>query len=276
MHRSWIIALSLSFALPSAGSAGAAAMPLLPATTLREHTIITIPILRPLHVATNGIVAAADGTLYFVDSFHQTVWRMLPDGRLSAFVTGTTGLSLRIDEYDNVYGTHSARRGHSLRWQARPDGALTEVGPDRGEGPFSASLVTRTAAGEIIMIAGPAVRKVGLDGRVTTIAPGAPLLGTRGGFLSRIFRDTHAHLTGLAATDNGDIYIANAARGSVIRVGFDGSIEDAYTADAGWTPAGLTAAHGVIYVLEYGAGVRVRRLEANGQSRVVAAVRPTY
>jgi hypothetical protein len=54
----------------------------------------------------------------------------------------------------------------------------------------------------------------------------------------------------------------------------DGRVREVYTAEPGWRPTGVAASAGAIYVLEYGIGVRVRRLEASGAGAILTQVTP--
>ena len=60
---------------------------------------------RPAAPAPSGIVAGAEGTLYFVDSFTNTVWRLRPGKVLTPFITGRNGRALQMDAEGNIYGT---------------------------------------------------------------------------------------------------------------------------------------------------------------------------
>jgi sugar lactone lactonase YvrE len=255
------------------------------------HALPTIPLLRPLEPAPNSIVAAPDGTVYFVDILQQTVWRLGPDGVATPFVTGTSGRSLQIDDSGNIYGTNTEGRGRVVLWRADAQGTMSEVGRGRTPGeawhvlaagwgvprnlmtPRVIDTMTRTRSGEVIVTAGPTVRMVGLDGRVRTIASGGELLDQRSSLIARLV-GSPSHLTGVAAAANGDIYVANAARGLVVRVSRDGRMQEVHSAEPGWRPTGVAVAGGVVHVLEYGAGVRVRRLDASGGSRIVALMTP--
>jgi sugar lactone lactonase YvrE len=255
------------------------------------HALPTIPMLRPSEPAPNSIVAAPDGTVYFVDILQSTVWRMRPDEPATPFVTGTTGPSLQIDGNGNVYGTRTEGRGRVTLWRADPHGNVVEVGRARTAGEARRLLaagwgvpehaldaraidgMTRTRAGEVIVTAGPAIRKVGLDGRVRTIASGGELLEQRTSLLARLL-GSRSHLTGVAMSASGDIYVVNAARGCVVRVRSDGRMQEVHSAERGWRPSGVAVAGNSVYVLEYGPGVRVRLLEAGGSGRVLTIVTP--
>jgi hypothetical protein len=298
----------------------------LPALLAAGAAIPTIPTPKPSGPPASGIVAAADGTVYFVDSFHRTVWRVLPGGRATAFVTGRNGKSLQIDAAGNVYGTHEEGRGCVVLWRADPLGNVTEVArtdmPEQhghafvladgdvigwtgggkrtgvrvwrsreherqllaggewgyrdGHGAaarfFPIGGMTRTHDGELYVTSGPTIRKIAGNGVVSTIVAGEPLLKARSSFWARLLGDVQAHLTGIAVDDDGTIYVANGDRDAVVRVTPNGRATEVVTSDGGWKPTGVAAAGGVLYVLEYGSGVRVRRV-ADGTTSVVALVR---
>jgi hypothetical protein len=86
----------------------------------------TIPTLAPLPPS-SGIVATADGTVYFVDVYHSTVWRARPGDGVRAFVTGRRSRSLQVDNAGNLYGTHADPRGGVVMWRADGDGNVTEL-----------------------------------------------------------------------------------------------------------------------------------------------------
>lgn len=261
---------------------------------VQAHVAADIPLLRPTDAQPNGLVSAPDGTLYFIDPFQNVVWRLANGGQPMPFVTGTSGRFLLVDDDGNVYGTHVQGRRNVLVWRADANGRMARVGRARsaaearrlmvaawsGDNPAPPAAwqpegMTRLPGGELVITSGPAVRKVGLDGRVTTLADGGHLLEPRTTLLGRLLGDPPAHLTGVAAAADGDVYVANAAAGTVVRVSRGGEVENAYTSDEGWRPSGVATVAGSVFVLESGAGVRVRLLEADGASRVVASVSPT-
>jgi streptogramin lyase len=300
----------------------------LPVLFAASAAIPTIPTPKPSGPPTSGIVAAADGTVYFVDSFHRTVWRVQPGGRATAFVTGRNGRALQIDAGGNIYGTHDEGRGCMVLWRADPAGNVTEVArtdmpAQNGHGfvladgevigwtgsgkrtgvrvwrarererqliaggewgyrdGYGASArffpiggMTRTDEGELFVTSGPTIRKIATNGVVSTIAADEPLLKARSTFFQRLLGDVQGHLTGIAVDDDGAIYVANGDRDAVVRVTPNGRASEVMTSDGGWTPTGVAAAGGVLYVLEYGSGVRVRKVATDGTTSVVALVRP--
>ena len=303
--------------------------PLLIAAAGAIPAIPTIPTLGGPGPLTSGIVALDDGTVFFVDSFSHTVWRLQPGTSLDPFVTGRNGRSLCMDADGHLYGTHEDESGRITTWRAdgngnvvnvaqteapsghtfivEEDGAIVasrgsgrrtgvrlvrtahddhhhellaggEMGFRDGAGShaqfFPIGGMTRTPEGDLLVTSGTAIRRVGPDGKVRTIAKGERLLKPRYAFLARIFGEVHGHLSGIAVGVHGDIYVANSARSAVIRIDRYGSAEELVTAEDGWTPTGVATAGGSLYILEYGHGVRVRRIDANGTLSTMALVPP--
>ena len=303
------------------------AVPLLVASAA---AIPAIPTLGPPGPPPTGIVATDDGTVFFVDSFNETVWRLQPGGSLDAYVIGRNGRTLCLDDEGHLYGTHEHESGRIIMWRADARGTVVDLthptvsdyghafvvaddggviassGTDRRTGVrllrttghhrellaggdmgfrdgagadarfFPIGGMTRTANGDLLVTSGASIRRVRADGTVHTIAKGERLLKPRLSLLSLIFGDTHGHLTGIAVGLRGEIYVTNSARGVVVRVDADGSAEEIVKSDGGWTPTGVTSANGTLYILEYGRGVRVRRLDAAGTLTTVAQVKPAH
>jgi sugar lactone lactonase YvrE len=255
----------------------------------------TIPMPFPAASTTSGIVAAEDGTVYFADSFHNMVWKIRPGGQVAPFVTGLSSPSLQIDDHGNIYGTRREQRGRVVLWRADPAGVVTDVHrvsrvadhnhafavSDGGRvvgwsGTFAIGAMAHTATGDLVVTSGATVRRICRDGGVTTVAADHPLLQPRKNLLARLFGRPVSHLSGLALAANGDIYVASAVRGTVVRIDHrTGGVSDVLVSDVGWTPTGVAIAGGsVVYVLEYGAGIRVRRL-SGGAGELMAHVRTT-
>jgi hypothetical protein len=302
------------------------ALPALVAALGSSPAIPTIPTFFPSGPPTTGIVSAADGTLYFVDSYHQTVWRVVPGRGREPFVTHKNGRALQIDPAGNLYGTHTDARGNLILWRADPQGTVTEIArpevPDQfghafviddGEmigfagsgkrtgvrlwraGEHDLQLLaggelglrdgaadaarflpigglTRTAEGELLVTSGATIRRVSTTGHVSTLVQGEKLLRPRSGLIARLLGVSQGHLTGIAVAENGDIYVANAARDAVIRIDTQFRATEVWRSSNGWTPTGVVAAHGAVYVLEYGNGVRVTRIGADGVPILFALV----
>jgi sugar lactone lactonase YvrE len=303
------------------------ALPLVIASSGAIPTI-PIPTLGAPSPLTSGIVALEDGTVFFVDSFSETVWRYQPGNALTAFVSGRNGRVLCADDDGHLYGTHEDESGRVTTWRADERGSVvdlaqTEVpqyghafvveddggiiassgtgkrtgvrlvrteghshelvaggemgfrdGAGRHAQFFPIGGMTRTPDGDLLVTSGTAIRRVTTDGTVHTIAKGERLLKPRHAFFARLFGQMHGHLTSIAVGQGGEIYVANSARNAVIRIGTNGSADEIVKTEDGWTPTGVSTANGSLYILEYGRGVRVRRVDANGDQMLIAQVRP--
>jgi sugar lactone lactonase YvrE len=315
-RREVIVARLHSFALPAVIAVTTAAIPI-------------IPTLEPPLPPTSGIVAAADGTIYFVDSFHSKVWRVEPGREPVAFVAEVSGGALQLGPDGDLFGTHEDAHGRLVVWRADARGRVSTAARPELPGQYGHAFtvtdagdviaytgtgrrtgvrvwraggghrhllagghlgsrdgvgaaarfqpiggMTRTTDGALLVTSGSTIRRIEADGTVSTIAAGDRLLQPRHAFLSRLFGDTRGHLSGIAVADDGSIYVANPARGAVVRIGADGSVADLTMSPAAWSPTGVTVVGDSVCILEYGAGVRVRCVAADGRSAVVAMVRP--
>lgn len=273
--------------------------PALPAAIAAMTAIPVLPVVVPAPEHASGIIAARDGAIYFADSYHRTVWRVVPGQPAIEFVSGRDVRALQEDESGNIYGMQIESRGRLVLWRADRQGRVFDVArceasnhtghafliDDNGElvnrdavlrrtdiPVSSIGGMTRTDDGAILFTAGAAVHRIGADGRVMTVVEGERALRGKRNLLARLFGGSSAHLTGIATDVNGTIYVANSARGLVAGIAPDGRVRTVFASEGGWTPTGVAAANGAIYVLEYGPGVRVRRIADDGDT-VVAAVR---
>lgn len=232
----------------------------------------------------------AQGTLYGTDHPQRgrvTLWSADTSGLVTEMPRVSLGDSHNhtfvIGDRGEVIGwSGGGRRNGARLWRAEQHRQQLVAGSDwgfrDGHGAharfFAIGSMTRTADGELIVTSGSTVRRIDALGTVTTIAAGDALLRPRQTLLGRLFGESESHLTGVAVTATGDIYVANSARGTLVRVGRDGLVRDVLLSDSGWTPTGVaTSSDGSLYVLEYGAGVRVRRI-TEGTVQVVAQLRP--
>jgi hypothetical protein len=211
-------------------------------TAVSIDAIPTFPSVAMSAPVVNGIVASDDGTLYFADGFHRTVWRLGRDGRLTAERTAVDARSLEVDAAGAVHVRTSARR------------------------------VAASRNGDLVVATGSSLVRVSADGVPVLVAPGEPLLTPRQQWMRRLTGGA-PHLTGVAIDAHGAIYVANASRGIIVRIGVDGRASVVDRSDNGWAPVGLAAARGHVFVLENGYGARVRRL-GGGIAGIASWIRP--
>ena len=255
-----------------------------------------------------GIVAAADGRVYFSDLLR--IWTISPDGRLSV-VRGANG-------------------GHTHELFLAPDGTLYGEDSHYNDGRYTSAWWRRDARGRNAFLFGPAANPppglgVVRDNRGCTYqsdktrtgalvlyrrcgnrserlrgaaAPPRDLLSNiagaamgPGGFYFRRGSTVHrvdpsgrampvanglsAENFGLAVAPDGSLYVAEFANGRVVRVDPDGHRSVAATSPRPWAPTGVAYAGRSLYLLEASRGgstrMRVRRIHG-GRSRVIAVV----
>lgn len=291
---------------------------------------------RPAHAHPGwGIVVDGGGRVFFVDLFHceGSVWRIDPDGRLDAVLTGRHSHDLVLDADGSLLGTHLAYVGAGNQWISRlwrldREGRESIVIPPTNEGtrfwgdqflvdrggdvvfPFGPRLFVRHpdgtttplaggearghrdgrggearfttlggmawgSPGEFFIADGGTIRKVTLDGTVTTVARG--LLDDRPSRSPLLRPD---RLFGLARDEDGSLFVADHGNRRVVKVGQGGRIEVVLRAESPWAPTGVAVAGGDLFVLECGQeisgrflGPRVRKRSADGRISTLATVR---
>jgi sugar lactone lactonase YvrE len=130
--------------------------------------------------------------------------------------------------------------------------------------------------GSLYLTDGTSVRRVSMEGAVTTIAKDL-------NFKSRedkqtLFGGAYGSLTGLTIDANGNVYVADAGNRRLLKITTGGKVEVVYRAERPFFPNGVFAtAGGDIYVLEVGFALpstwsdpRVRKL-SGGKNEIVAA-----
>lgn len=120
---------------------------------------------------------------------------------------------------------------------------------------------------------GGSVRKVTMDGWVTTVAR------VLAGVPDRELPD-ETPLWGLTVGPSGEILVANYARRRVLEIGPSGPPREILRSESPWSPTGVAKARGRVFVLEHGfrppkesLGPRVREVLPDGSARVLATVR---
>ena len=201
------------------------------------------------------------------------VWQLSASGELTDIIPATEGFLTRYsfvhDAAGNMYRAGpkdcapveiSNRTGVC---RISPDGAVTRIA---GPGGF---------ADIRWMAASPDSTVYWIDsGKLWRIKPGGAAVVVAAGLVSH--RSPLGYLTGLTDGDrhalmglwpdaNGDVYVASAAGGRVLKVAPNGSVSIFYRAPLSYAPTGVTVTKDEVVVLEYsGNDARVRRLRRDG------------
>ena len=241
-----------------------------------------------------------EGNIYGADiSYNPTnktwpsnVWKMTPAGKFTYLLETTEhpprGMSIWRDRAGNMYfiDQNNHTKTQTLLLRRGPDGTVTTLagsayGHKDGSGAAanfgSVGGMTFGRDGSLYLTDGTSVRRVLMDGRVTTIAKDL-------NFKTRedrptLFGGAHGNLTGLTVDANGNVYAADAGNRRLLKITTDGKVEVVYRTEPPFFPNGVFATTaGEVYVLEVGfalpstwSGPRVRKL-SGGKNEIVAAV----
>ncbi len=203
-----------------------------------------------------------------------SAWRLAPDGSVSDTARMEEGFPFLFTPAVTPDGTRyyarvdNNRRDLSEIHRRTPDGRTgllaggaygyaDGVGREARFGPIGALAVG--PGGDLYVTDEVSVRKVTADGRVTTLAHGAPLLKPT--LLTRLKGERFGKMMGLAVDAFGNVFAANYGGGRVVRITPEGRTILVLESDGGWAPSGVALSGGDLYVLEFGLGgsVRVRR-----------------
>lgn len=220
------------------------------------------------------------------------VWKMTLEGKTTYLLEPTEhpprGLSIWRDRAGNMYfidqNNHTKRETLLLR--RTPDGIVSTLaggayGHADGKGTLAKfSSVGGTAFGpdhSIYLTDGASVRKVTMDGSVTTLATN--LTSTTSEDKPRLFGGSYESLAGLTIDSVGSVYVADAGNRRLLKISSDGKVEVMLRSEPPYFPNGVAAARGDLYVLEMGftlpsawSGPRVRKIGADGKSMILTTI----
>ncbi len=195
------------------------------------------------------------------------------------------GTGLLRDATGNVFSVE--RDAQHIRLLKRaPDGQVTVLaGGERGhvDGQGEQAKFTLVEAivlggdGALYMRDGACIRRVQMDGTVTTIGD-CPLAG--------LARSENPRILGLATDTHGNVFVADTEQGVVRKIGTDNRVTVMLETGRLWRPTGVTVFNDELYVLEslpespvmvmaaigIGPYLRVQKVAANGEVRTLATV----
>ncbi|MFY9619314.1 MAG: hypothetical protein WAM70_20325 [Pyrinomonadaceae bacterium] len=225
------------------------------------------------------------------------VWKRTPDGKETVLQppidTVMSGVSIWRDAAGNMYSieqnNHTKERTLLLR--RTPGGIVSTLaggayGHKDGKGTAarfgSVSAMTFAPDGSIYLTDALSVRRVALDGTVTTLATN--LSARTAEDKPTLFGGTDTSIMGLAVGSNGQVYVADAGNRRLLKIGSDGTVGVVYRLDPPYFPTGVFATPtGDVYVVEFSFtppgttnNPRVRKISADGQNKLITFVGPTF
>jgi hypothetical protein len=221
------------------------------------------------------------------------VWKMTPSGALTYIVAPATdpprALTMWRDREGNTYfidqNNHLKQRTLLLR--RSPDGQVTTFaggayGHRDGKGTdaqfSSVGGLAFGADGSLYLTDGVSLRKVTMDGTVTTVA--TSLNARTSEDKPVLFEGLYGSLAGLTVNADGIVYLADAGNRRLLKINPDGQVAVVLRADPPFFPNGAFATlSGDVYVLEVGftlpnitSGPRVRKITPDGKNVVLTVV----
>lgn len=220
------------------------------------------------------------------------VWKMTPDGKETVLQAPIdivmSGVSVWRDAPGNMYSieqnNHTKERTLLLR--RAPSGLVSSLaggayGQKDGKGAAarfgSVSAMTLAPDGNIYLTDALSVRRVSLDGTVTTLATN--LAARTSEDKPTLFGGRDTSIMGLAVGHDGQVYVADAGNRRLLKIATDGTVGVVYRLDPPFFPTGVFATpSGEVYVLEFTytppgttSSPRVRKISSDGQSRIVGS-----
>jgi hypothetical protein len=213
------------------------------------------------------------------------IWKMTPDGKFEYLQPPSNqappGMSIWLDRGGNMYSVdqNNHTKTKTVLLKRTPKGVISTLaggvyGHMDGKGP-AAKLSTVGAMvfgadGNLYLSDGEYVRRVSMDGAVTTIAK--DLLSRTAEDKPALFGGSYGSLAGLSTEPGGNVYVADAGNRRLLKISRDGKVTVVYRCDPPFFPNGVFATSaGEVYVLEFSfvppgtwGGPRVRKIAADG------------
>ena len=221
------------------------------------------------------------------------LWKIDPSGGKSIVIPSTdgthqfTGGAFAVDREGNVYYPDSERPRQLDQYlvKRQPDGSQSILAggarghkDGKGEAARFRHIGTMTSGpdGALYVSDADRIRKVTLDGTVTTVARGL-LARKRDDPPHKNFGDTG--LYGIAVHKDGTVYVAYHGNRRVLKVSPQGEAREIYHAKSPWSPTGVALSGDDLYILESGfvegkghIGPRVRKMTAEGKVTTLVVV----
>jgi NHL repeat len=218
------------------------------------------------------------------------VWKMTPHGKVSYLSEPgdrpTPGMSIWIDRSGNMYSVeqNNHTKTQTLLLRRTPAEVVTTLaggsyGHADGKGTRakfgSVNAITLGRDGNLYLTDGAFVRRVSMDGEVTTLA--GELTSRTSEDKPTLFDKAGDNLAGVAVDSKGVVYVADSGNRRLLKINADRKVSVVYRIDPPYFPTGVFATSaGDVYVLEFSftppgttGSPRVRKLSDNGQNQLV-------
>ena len=221
------------------------------------------------------------------------VWKMTPEGKFSYLLAPTTdptpGVSIWQDQKGRMFSIdqNNHTKTQTLLLMRTADGKVTTfAGSAYGHADGKATEARFSSVGgmafgpdgNLYLTDGTSVRKVAMDGVVSTVATSLDFRTAED--KPTLFGGSEGILAGLTVDSHENVYVADAGNRRLLRIAGDGKVTVVYRADPPYFPNGVFATRtGDLYVMEVGftmpskwSGPRVRKVTADGKSVLLATV----
>jgi sugar lactone lactonase YvrE len=231
-----------------------------------------------------------DGNLYggeltyepATQRYVNALWKITPEGSFAYTLSPThnppKGMSLWKDRDGNMYSAlWKSNSEHELLLLKRtPEGKVSTLFGSaetadkfRQEVLYSVGGITFGEDGSLYVADGANIRKVAMNGAVTTLVRNLAPDNQEG-------KNADARLLGITVDAQGSVFAADNGNRRVLKFTPDGKVETLIRAEQPWSPCGVAFRNGNLYILENGFtpprtvhGVRVRKLSSDGKITVL-------
>jgi hypothetical protein len=230
---------------------------------------------------------------YEAPKYISDVWKMSPSGKFEYLLEPTDNppraMSIWRDREGNNYwiDQNNHTKTQTLLLRRSPDGKVTTLAGSaygHADGKGSAAKFSSVGGvafgpdGSLYLADGASMRKVLMDGTVTTLASGLDARTNEDKPAGPV--GSYGNLAGVAVDSANNVFVADAGNRRLLKINGAGKVDVLLRTDPAFFPNGVVAGPGGdIYVLEVGftlpstsSGPRVRKISPDGKSTILALV----